>query len=334
MNEIKVLQVGMGVMGFKVTKFLLERKNFKIIGAVDKDPAKISKSLNSFLNDSQIKETGIKISGSVEEAIKGSKPDIAILTTISSVNAIVPQIEEIVRFKIPIVSTCEELSYPWGDYREAAERIDKAAKANNVAVLATGVNPGFMMDAFPIFLTSACQKVNKIKISRIQNARFRRVPFQKKIGTGLTLEKFEEKKKEGTIRHVGLSESMNMISAALNWKLDKTVDIISPVISTDEIVLENFKIKIGEVAGVQQIGIGYIGDEEKIVLLFRAAIDEKEPVDKIEISGIPDIVSSIPGGVNGDIATCAISLNAIKQVMGAAPGLKTMIDIPPVSYFE
>ncbi len=334
MDKIKVLHIGVGVLGIKIIKFLSERNNFTITGAVDKDTKKINKSLKDFLKFSASDYKKIQISSSVKEAVKEIKPDVAILTTVSSIKNIISQIEEIVEFKIPIVTTCEELSYPWRDYKEYAERIDKMAKDNNVAVLATGVNPGFIMDAFPIFLTSVCQKVNSIKISRIQNARFRRVPFQKKIGAGLTVEEFEKKKKDGTIRHVGLSESINMIGKSLNWKIDRTIDIISPVITSDEIVLDTFKIKVGEVAGVQQIGIGYVGNEEKIILLFRASIDEAQPVDKIEINGIPNIVSNITDGINGDIATCAITLNAIKQVLKAEPGLKTMIDIPLISYFE
>ena len=36
----------------------------------------------------------------------------------------------------------------------------------------------------------------------------RRIPFQKKIGAGLTPAQFQKKKEEGTLRHVGLTESV------------------------------------------------------------------------------------------------------------------------------
>ena len=190
------------------------------------------------------------------------------------------------------------------------------------------------MDSLPIFLTAVCHQINSIKISRIQDASFRRIPFQKKIGAGLTLEQFEEKKREGTIRHVGLVESISMIAGSMNWNLDRAVDIITPVIATDNIKTENLQIKIGQVRGVQQIGIGYSGGKEKIVLLFRAALEEDDPVDKIEINGDPDLTFKIDGGVNGDIATCSIIVNAIRQIIKATPGLRSMKDIPLVSYFN
>ena len=61
---------------------------------------------------------------------------------------------------------------------------------------------------------------------------------------------------------------------------------------------------------------------------------EKESFDTIEITGIPTIRSSIPGGINGDTATCAITINAIRSIVKATPGLKTMLDIPVLGYFQ
>ena len=51
--------------------------------------------------------------------------------------------------------------------------------------------------------------------------------------------------------------------------------------------------------------------------------------DKVELFGIPNLVSTIPGGVHGDVATCAITLNAVDQLLRAGSGLRTMADLPP-----
>jgi 4-hydroxy-tetrahydrodipicolinate reductase len=209
-----------------------------------------------------------------------------------------------------------------------------AAKKNQVAVLGTGVNPGFLMDSLPTFLTAVCQDVQRITVHRIQNAAFRRIPFQKKIGAGLTLEQFENKKKEGTLRHVGLTESVQLIASRMGWQLSKTEDILVPVIADREIITDTMKIPVGYAAGVQQIGKGYVGDEDKIILVFRAAVGEPDPQDSIEIKGTPTIKSIIEGGVHGDVATCAITINALKQIILSQPGLRTMADISLVSFFS
>ena len=331
MKTIKIAQVGLGPLGQKIAQFIQERESLEIVAAIDNDPQKQGQDFGALCGVQEL--NGIKIQESISQCAGKEEIDVVVLTTVSDMERITPQIEEIVSFGIPVVSTCEELSFPWLASPELSERIDKAAKGNNVAVLGTGVNPGFLMDCLPTCLTAVCQEVKTIKVSRIQNAKFRRIPFQQKIGAGLSLDAFENKKQQGTLRHVGLTESMHMIAERMGWKLDKTEDILTPVVAEKEIVTDAMTIHPGFAAGVQQIGRGYAGGEEKITLFFKASVGEPESIDRVEIEGRPNIISEIPGGVNGDVATCAITINAVKQVLRAEPGLRTMTDVPVVSYF-
>jgi len=320
MKRIKIIPVGLGPVGQKIVKYVVERNGLEIVAAVDPAADKAGKKLSELCGLNE--DSGIKISDDMKSAVKeNNKPDVALLATVSSLQRIIPQIEEIAKYGINVVSTCEELVFPWATQPELARRLDEIAQKYGISVLATGVNPGFLMDFLPIALTGVCQEVKSIKVSRIQDASFRRVPFQKKIGAGLSLMEFEEKKKTGTLRHVGLTQSMQMIARRMGWKLDKTEDILTPIMA------ESARM----VTGVQQIGKGYVNGEEKITLFFRAAIGEKNPRDTIEIKGIPEITSTIAGGINGDIATCAIIVNAIKSIIETSPGLKTMTDISLIS---
>ena len=320
MKRIKIIPVGLGPVGQKIVKYVVERNGLEIVAAVDPAADKAGKKLSELCGLNE--DSGIKISDDMKSAVKeNNKPDVALLATVSSLQRIIPQIEEIAKYGINVVSTCEELVFPWATQPELARRLDEIAQKYGISVLATGVNPGFLMDFLPIALTGVCQEVKSIKVSRIQDASFRRVPFQKKIGAGLSLMEFEEKKKTGTLRHVGLTQSMQMIARRMGWKLDKTEDILTPIMA------ESARM----VTGVQQIGKGYVNGEEKITLFFRAAIGEKNPRDTIEIKGIPEITSSIAGGINGDVATCAIIVNAIKSIIDTSPGLKTMTDISLIS---
>lgn len=331
MDEIKVIQIGMGPLGIKIADFISQRKGIITVAAIDKNPNLIGTTLNSLKANLSHE---ITIESELETSVKNSAPDVAILTTVSDMERITPQILEILKLGIPIVSTCEELSYPWKTAGSLAHQIDQIAKKHHVAVLGTGVNPGFLMDSLPSFLTSVCQSVESVSVSRYQNAAYRRISFQKKIGAGLTLTEFENKKKEGTLRHVGLTESMQFIAAGLGWELDKTKDSISPVIAAEDINVNGSQVIKGCASGVCQIGKGYIDGEVKVTLTFQAAIGEMESYDEVEIKGSPNIKSRITDGVNGDIATCAITINATKQILKAQPGLRTMADIPLPSYFS
>ena len=330
MQAIKILQIGIGPLGIKIAKMIQKRKGVETVAAVDIHPNLSGKDLGLLYGEAP---SGVIITDDLTKAVLSTQPDIVVLTTVSDMQRIAPQLEAILQLGLPVVSTCEELSYPWEEAPEAATKIDTLARAAGVAVLGTGVNPGFLMDAFPVFLTAVCQHVAHVRVNRYQDAQFRRIPFQKKIGAGLTLDQFEEKKQEGTLRHVGLTESMQMIARRMAWQLTKTEDIIAPIIAQKTIKTDAMTIAAGKATGVEQIGRGYIGDEVKIELHFRAAVGEPESFDEIMISGTPDLHSRIQGGVNGDIATGAMVINAIPRVLEATSGLKTMMDICPVSFF-
>lgn len=324
----RIVQIGVGPLGLKVYAMAQAKKSFNVVAAVDKNKELKDKDIGRLAGK---RSAGVKVETTLKQALKGVEADVAVLTTVSDMETITPQIEEIVGQGLHVVSTCEELVYAWDESPHLAQRIDRAAKEAGVAVLATGVNPGFLMDALPAFFTGVCVKVDKVEVTRVQDAQHRRKPFIDKIGAGLTVEEFNERKAEGTLRHVGLTESMQFIANQLGWKLDLTEDSISPIVASKRIQAGSMNIKAGRVSGIKQIGKAFIGSKEKIRLVFQASVGESKPYDEVKIIGDPGIVSKIDGGINGDVATCAITLNAIPSVVHAAPGLRSMADIPMIT---
>jgi hypothetical protein len=256
-----------------------------------------------------------------------------VLCTSSSLKKIMPQLETILRLKVPIVSTTEELSYPTKRNMKYARAIHQLAKKAKVAVLATGVNPGFVMDALPITLTGVCERVDAVRVDRIQDARVRRLPFQQKIGAGLTREQFARKVEDGSVRHVGLAESISMIADAFGWKLDRITDDIQPRIATMTVASEYLAVDPGYVCGIEQDGVGYRNGVPVIRLHMEAYLGAPESFDAVEITGSPALKMKIPGGVHGDVATTSITVNSLPKILEAPPGLHTMRDMPLPSYF-
>jgi 4-hydroxy-tetrahydrodipicolinate reductase len=275
---------------------------------------------------------GLTVARDLQTALAGRQADVAVITSVSSLALLEKQVLEAAQAGLNIVSTCEELSFPWHAAPEIARRLDAACKQYGVACVGTGVNPGFLMDYLPCVLSSVCQHVEHVGVTRVQDASSRRVPFQRKIGAGLTLPEFKAKVAEGTLRHVGLTESMHMIAHCFNWRLDRTTESLEPVLATRTIRGGHTAIKRGMVCGVEQIGRSYLGEREVICLHFRAAVGEPEAFDTVEIKGTPCIRSTIAGGVNGDTATCAITLNTVRAIVRTTPGLHTMLDLPVPGY--
>jgi len=328
---IRVLHVGLGPIGLGVVRQVASRKGLQAVGAVDVDPAKIGRDLGDIAGLG--KKLRVKVMGDIDKAIRATKPDVAVLCTASSIAKLVPQIEAVVKRRVPVVSTTEELAYPTKAHRKFAKAIDAAARKGKVAVLGTGVNPGFVMDALPIMLTGVCASVERIRVDRIQDARIRRLPFQQKIGSGLTPAEFEARVKAGTVRHVGLAESVSMIADAMGWTLDKVTDEIKPKVADAPVSSEFLTVQAGEVCGLIQDGIGYRGKDAVITLHMEAYLGAPESYDSVQIEGSPAIHSKVLGGVHGDIATTSITVNSIPRVLQAPAGLHTMRSLPMASFF-
>src|SRR6266851_3254973 len=296
-GPIKVLHYGLGPIGAAVVKQVADRRGFKIVGAVDIDPAKVGRDLGQVAGVGRALR--VKVSNDPKKTIKATKPDVVVLCTQSSLKKVLPQMEEILKLKVPIVSTTEELAYPTGPNMKYARAIHAMAKKAKVAVLGTGVNPGFTMDALPITLTGVCERVDSIRVDRVQDARVRRLPFQQKIGAGLTREQFQKKVDDSSVRHVGLAESVSMIADAMGWKLDRITDEIHPKMATETVSSEYLAVDAGYVCGIVQDGVGYRSGQPVITLHLEAYLGAPESFDAVEISGSPNIKSKIAGGVHG-----------------------------------
>ncbi len=327
---IEIVHIGLGPLGQMMVRSAVARGSFRMVGAVDTDPAKVGRDLGEFCG---IDRLDVAISGSLEEALHGRRAQVAVVTTVSSLAAFEPQVASLARAELPVVSTCEELSFPWRTQPELARRIDDLCRDHGIACIGTGVNPGFLMDYLPTVLTGLCRKVTGVRVWRVQDAAVRRVPFQQKIGAGLTVPEFEAKRNAGTLRHVGLPESVDFIAARLGWKLDRTTESLEPVLAEQDVTTGYKPIAKGMARGVQQVGHGFVGNEEVITLTFKAAVGEPEPYEEIRIEGEPAFSSRITGGINGDIATCAVTLNVARAILQVGPGLKTMADLPTPAWF-
>jgi len=328
MENVRIVLYGVGAMGSRIAKLLLKKKGVEIVGAIDVAKEKVGTDLGDVLDIG--KRLGIMVSNNPDGVLSKANADVVIHSTTSFLEQTYPQIAAAIKHGANVISTCEELSYPYATEPELTEKLDELAREHSVTVLGTGINPGFLMDTRVITLTSVCQEIEQIKATRIMNAAMRRTPFQKKIGAGLTVNEFKERIEKKTITgHVGLTQSIAMIANALKWKLDKIeVDPVEPVIAETQVESEAVKVEPGQVAGLRQCTRGIKEEKEVISLDFQAYIGAKEEYDAITIKGVPNVHEKITPCIHGDSGTVAIIVNSIPKVMNAVLGLVTMKDLP------
>lgn len=330
-QPISFIQMGLGPIGLQVVRFARERPGLRLAAAVDTDPEKVGRDVGVLSGGDSM---GVAVTADGPAALAENPAEVVVVATVSSVAAVEAQIQLCIENGRNVVSSTEELACPWGTHPEEAGRIDAAARARGVTVLATGVNPGLAMDTLPLTLSGACRQIDRIHVQRHQDAAQRRLPFQRKIGAGLSADRFAEQAAAGIIRHVGFTESIQMIARSLGWTLTRVEDKVAPVIAAAPVSSPFLVVAAGQAAGLRQVATGYRGGEAAITLELEAYLGHPAPKDAVTIEGDPTLYSEVPGGIDGDTATCAMVVNALPRVVAAPPGLKTMPEIATVSWFE
>src|ERR1700704_905104 len=190
-KKIRAIQYGVGPIGASIARLMREKFAIEIIGAIDTDPAKVGHDLGEVVGATD-GPWGVKISDDASQVL-GQAADVVIHSTSSSLPKVMDQLLACLEAESCVVSTCEELSYPYRTYPDLAAKLDAAAKDWGVALVGTGVNPGFVLDKLIVTLAAVSQSIEHASGRRIVDAAKRRLPLQKKVGAGLTLEEFREK---------------------------------------------------------------------------------------------------------------------------------------------
>ena len=326
MNPIRVVQFGLGPIGQSCIKALLQKPGLELIGGIDIDPQKAGKDIGDICGLN--KPLGIPVRDDGAAALAEWRPQVVLHTTQSFLDRIEDQLTMIIRAGAHVVSSSEELFYPFHRDPGFCERIDTLAKQHGVAVIGTGVNPGFAMDILPLCLTGICTDVQKIIVTRVVDSTQRRLPLQKKTGAGLSRQEFEEKMNTGRFGHIGLRESALAVIDTLGWPVDEIVESVEPVIAERKMTTQFLTIEPGQVAGMRQILRVKSEGQERLVLNLEVSIGAKEPHDSIEIIGEPPFSMRIDGGIFGRTATIGALINTIPKIIAAPPGLRTMMELP------
>jgi 4-hydroxy-tetrahydrodipicolinate reductase len=320
-RAIRVALFGLGAIGQAVAKAARLRPGLHVVAAVDVDPAKTGRDLGELCGDGG---WGIPVQGP-DADLAGA--EVVIHTTGSFMTDVAPQLQALLTRGVRVVSSTEELAYPWLRHPELADRLDAVARENDAAVVGVGVNPGFAMDALPLVLSTVCRSVRQVRVARVVDTSRRRLNLQKKTGAGMTPDEFAEAIAGGRMGHIGLAESAVLLALGLGRRADAVEDQIEPIIASGVRQSEFLTVQPGQVAGLHQVARAVAGTDVVAELALTMSLGEVEDLDAVRIFGDPDLEMGIPGGLPGDIATVATLLNTVPRIRGAI-GLRTVLDLP------
>ncbi|HET8664965.1 MAG TPA: hypothetical protein VFM08_11675 [Nocardioides sp.] len=327
MTPVPVAHVGLGAIGREVVRLTLQRGDLRLVGACDIDPQMVGTSIGEVLGVQSAPDVTV-----VDSVAAVPVPDPGLVvthTTSSSLERCLPELLAAVEAGAHVVSSCEELSYPWVQAPEAAARLDEAARGAGVAVVGTGVNPGFAMDYLPVVLSGVAKRVDSVHVHRVQDAGLRREPLQAKVGAGITREEFDARVAAGSMGHVGLTESAQAVAAALGWAATGTTETIEPVVAESPTPSAFGTIEPGRIAGIDQVAVVVADGVERVRLHLQMAVGIGPSRDDVRLRGEPDLYLSVPDGLHGDVSTAAALVNTIGSVRHAEPGLRVMSELRP-----
>ena len=325
MKKIKVAQFGLGPIGLESLRFAAEQPWIEIVGAVDHDPQKYGRSLVDLTGLPSL--DGLSLCPTLEELFRETQPDVILHTASSSAAATLQQIRPALELGLAVASTCEELIYPALKSPALAKELNVLCLYTKARLVATGVNPGFVMDLLPLCLTGVCRSVDSIRVERTVNASTRRQSLQVKVGSGQDPDEFRSKLATGQAGHAGLRESAALVAHVMGWQLDEITESGEPVIAGRDIVTQYFQVGAGRTCGIHQRVVGVEHGTEKIVLDLKMYLDAPGPRDLITIRGRPDLEVVVNGGVAGDDATVAALINVVPRLIVAPPGLRLLPEL-------
>lgn len=330
LRPIRVVHYGLGATGKAIARMVHEAPGMCIVGGIDQDPALVGKDVGEAAELGT--SLGIPIDSNADRVLEETRPDIAVVATRSLLGRTYAELKTCLLARVNVVSTCEELVYPYPNNVQLAEELDALARRSGVSVLGVGVNPGFIMDLLPLLLTGPCSCVSRLSVVRVVDAAMRRASLHQRIGAGLTQVQFRDHMKDVCNRHIGLSESLYMIANTVGWTVEQVDERMEPIIAEDWIRSEYITVAPEQVAGLRQVAVGIVDGQEAIVLDWSTAVGTKETYDAVSISGVPPINLRIEGGLHGDQAAAAMVLHALRPTVSARCGLLTVTDIPPITY--
>ena len=330
MENIKVIIWGLGAMGASIAKMILTKKGIEIVGIIDKDPSNLGKDLGEVINTENL---GIFVGDDAETLMKETKADIVILAINSFVKTVYPAIKIIVESGKNCITIAEEMANPYIVEKEISGEMDRLAKENNVTILGTGINPGFVLDTLIITLSASCRSVVSVRAERINDLSSFGPTVMRTQGVGLTQEEFDAGVENGLIfGHVGFTQSISMIAKALGLEYDQITENLEPIISNTYRETPYVKVEPGMVAGCDHIAIATKNGKPIITLEQQQQIHpESEAVDTgdyIYIKGDAGLHLEIKPETPGGVGTIAMAVNMIPQVIASRAGLKTMMDLP------
>lgn len=274
------------------------------------------------------------VSEDPERELALAKPDVIIVATRSTLAEVLPHLTASAARGVPVLCTAEELAYVEPADSPQAEAVHSLAANRKVPILAVGINPGFVLDLWPLVATGLAWDVMSITARRVVDGSVFGPRVRARLGIGFTRGEFEAGLSAGTISgHLGFRESMRTIAAAMGVSLDGLTVETRPLVARSRIERDDMTIAAGQSAGTLQRAVATRDGRPWITIDFVVHVapeaDGLRTLDELTVEGRNRMHVVVEGGFKAVAGTAALLVNAIPAALRSAPGLHGPASLPP-----
>lgn len=352
---IRVALIGTGNCGSLALKQLIDDARFDLTGVWVSSRAKVGEDAGELAGLDVT--TGVSAVGDLD-AIIADAPECVVYCAMGDTRLpdAMADVRKILAAGIDVVgSGLGVLQYPWQVIPDKyIQRVEDAAREGNSTVFMTGVDPGFVTDLLPFALAGTCQSIEQVRTMEIADYAsydgatvmfdvmgFGR-PIADEIGDLPMLY-------QPGVLSIAWGTAIRQLAAGLGIEVDEIKDSVEQEPAPEDFDVAVGTIKKGTVAAVRFQIEGMVKGRPAIVVEHVTRLrgdlrpDWAQPAQpggsyRVEITGEPSYVMDIcPTSRNGDhnyaaiLAAAGRIVNAIPDVVAAAPGIRTTLDMPLVT---
>lgn len=345
---IRVALIGTGNCGSLALKQLITDERFDLIGVWVSSDAKVGKDAAELAGLDT--STGVLATNDLD-AIISARPECAVYCAMGDVRLkeAMADVRLLLSAGVNVVGSAPGvLQYPWQVIPDKfIERVEDAAREGNSSVFITGVDPGFATDLLPFALAGTCQTIQQIRTMEIADySTYDGVTVMFDVmGFGNPIGEFPMLFQPGVLS-IAWGTAIRQLAAGLGVEVDEIRDSVEQEPAPEDLDVAAGHIAKGTVAALRFQIEGMVGGKPVIVVehvtRLRADLrpDWAQPAHpggsyRIEIIGEPSYFADIvPTSAHGGapyaaiLAAAARIVNSIPDVIAAAPGIRTTLDLP------
>jgi 4-hydroxy-tetrahydrodipicolinate reductase len=323
---LKIVQYGLNPLGCAVLGHLSGNPDFEVVAAIDPGSAGSNPSISEATEIPGYEETPVLPSFS--EVPSSSRPDAVFHTVGTGIKETLKQLKPLCENGATVVTSCDEMLFPWHREPELASEIDAICRREDVRVLGGGTGPGAAFNHLPISLAHLTGKLRSVSVESVSNATNRCRPVQDRIGLGLNPESFREGWANGELGITGFHESLLIVAHSVGWKIPALDHWCEPIIADRNYQLPQVAVKSGQVCGLYHMIRAPLPTGESIQFELRLFLEAEDPCDRIFIQGDPPLEASIAGTIQCDAANAWTLIKALPRLRQLTPGVKLVTDLP------